>query len=133
MLHYNMYRIVLHAHPRTSAFVLHENICCNLFGIDYSLVLMTKLFKQIEDLAGKNCTHGSPGYAVSETIADIVPYNGKSLKGIINIPLWEIQFKSGCFTILKEQSLLNLRDTGSCTYRRAAGFDAYEEIHMIFI
>ena len=92
---------------------------------------MTKLFKQVEDLIGKYCTHGSPRYANAEMIADIVPYNGKSLNGIINVPLWEIQFKSGCFTILKEQSLHNLRDTGSCTYRRAAGFDAYEEIHII--
>lgn len=92
---------------------------------------MTKLFKQVEDLVGKYCTHGSLGYPLAETIADIVPYNGKSLNGIINVPLWEIQFKSGCFTILKEKALLELRDSGSCTYRRAAGFDAHEEICMI--
>ena len=109
----------------------HKNSSCSLIGLDYSLVLMTTLFKQVEDLIGKSCTHGSPGYPLVEVIADIVPFAGKALNGIINLSLWEIQFKSGCFTVLKEQSLHNLRDTGSCSYRRAAGFDAYEEIRIL--
>ena len=92
---------------------------------------MTKLFKQVDNLIGKHCTHGSPGYPMAETIEDIVPFNGKSLNGIINVHLWEIQFKSGCFTILKEEALHELRDSGSCAYRRAAGFNAYEEIHIV--
>jgi hypothetical protein len=91
---------------------------------------MTTLYKQVEDLIGKSCTHGSPGYVLPEVIEDIVPFVGKSLNGIINLSLWEIQFKSGCFTILEEQSLHNLRDIGFCSYRRAAGFDAYEEIRI---
>jgi len=108
-----------------------ENSSCSLFGLDYSDCLMTKLFKQVEDLIGQSCTHGSAGYPLVEVIADIVPFAGKALNGIINVHLWEIQFKSGCFTVLKEQSLHNLRDTGSCSYRRAGGFDAYEEIRIL--
>jgi len=110
---------------------VYKNNSGHLIGIEYSLVLMTTLFKQVEDLIGQSCTHGSPCYPLVEVIADIVPFAGKALNGIINIPLWEIQFKSGCFTVLKEQSLHNLRDTGSCSYRRAGGFDAYEEIRIL--
>ena len=85
----------------------------------------------MKSLIGQSCTHGSPGYPVVEVIADIVPFAGKALNGIINVPLWEIQFKSGRFTVLKEKALHDLLDAGSCTYRRAAGFDAHEEIKIL--
>lgn len=86
---------------------------------------------KVKSLIGQTCSHGSPSYPVVEVIADIVPFAGKALNEIINTPLWEIQFKSGCFTVLKEKSLHNLLDTGSCSYRRAAGFGAHEEISTL--
>jgi len=92
----------------------------------------TKIRKtEIKSLIGKTCSHGSPGYPLVEVIADIVPFTGKALNGIINSSLWEIQFKSGCFTVLKEKALSDLLNTGLCSYRRAAGFDAHEEIRIL--
>jgi len=87
-------------------------------------------FHMVEDLIAQPCTHGSPNYPINEIIDDIVPFNGKSLNGFLNVPLWEIQFESGCFTVLDEQALYSLLDTGSCHYQRAAGFSALEEIHI---
>jgi hypothetical protein len=92
----------------------------------------TKIRKiEIKSLIGQTCSHGSPSYPLIEIIADIVPFTGKALNGIINSSLWEIQFKSGCFTVIKENSLHDLRGTGFCSYKRAAGFNAHEEIKIL--
>jgi len=85
----------------------------------------------IEQLNGMKCTHGSPGYPVGEVVADIVPYKGKPLNGIVNQQLWEVQFESGCFTILQDEALQTLLKEGYCNYNRAAGFNAMEAIEIL--
>ena len=84
----------------------------------------------IEQLNGTLCMHGSPGYPTPEAIADIVPYKGKPLNGVVNQELWEVQFESGCFTILKDEALQTLLKEGECHYNRAAGFHALEVIQV---
>ena len=85
----------------------------------------------IEQLNGTLCTHGSPGYPTPEAIEDIVPYKGKPLNGVVNQELWEVQFESGCFTILKDEALQTLLKEGECHYDRAAGFNAMEVIKIL--
>ena len=85
----------------------------------------------IEQLNGMKCTHGSPGYPQDEVITDIVPYKGKPLNGAVNQELWEVQFESGCFTILKDEALQTLLKEGECHYNRAAGFNAIEVIEIL--
>ena len=85
----------------------------------------------IEQLNGMKCTHGSPGYPQDEVITDIVPYKGKPLNGVVNQELWEVQFESGCFTILKDEALQTLLKEGECHYMRAAGFNALEVIEIL--
>lgn len=74
--------------------------------------------------------HGSSGYPGDETIAAVVPYKGKPLNGLMNQELWEIQFQSGCFTILKDEALQTLLKEGETYYNRAAGFSAIEVIKI---
>ena len=85
----------------------------------------------IERLNGMLCMHGSPGYPTPEAIADIVPYKGKPLNGVVNKELWEVQFESGCFTILEDRALQILLKEGECYYNRAAGFSATEVIEIL--
>lgn len=85
----------------------------------------------IERLNGLKCTHGSPGYPINEVIEDVVPYKGKPLNGIVNRELWEVQFESGCFTIIEDNALQTLLKEGSCYYNRAAGFTALEAIEIL--
>ena len=85
----------------------------------------------IEQLNGMKCTHGSPGYPVDEVFADVVPYKGKPLNGVVNQELWEVQFESGCFTIIKDEALQTLLKEGECHYMRAAGFSAMEVIEVL--
>ena len=85
----------------------------------------------IEQLNGMLCTHGSPGYPQDEVIADIVPFKGKPLNGVVNQELWEVQFDSGCFTIIEDRVLQILLKEGSCYYNRAAGFTAMEAIEIL--
>ena len=85
----------------------------------------------IERLNGMKCTHGSPGYPIKEVIADIVPFKGKPLNGVVNQELWEVQFESGCFTILKDEALQTLLKEGETHYNRAAGFSAMEVIEIL--
>lgn len=85
----------------------------------------------IEQLNGMKCTHGSPGYPQDEVIEDVVPYKGKPLNGIVNRELWEVQFESGCFTIIEDNALQTLLKEGNCYYNRAAGFNALEVIEII--
>ena len=75
--------------------------------------------------------HGSPGYPTPEAIEYIVPYKGKPLNGVVNQELWEVQFESGCFTILKDEALQTLLKEGECHYDRAAGFNAMEVIEIL--
>lgn len=84
----------------------------------------------IEQLNGTTCMHGSPGYPTPEVIADIVPYKGKPLNGVVNQELWEVQFESGCFTIFKDEALQALLKQGYTNYNRAAGFTAIEVIEI---
>ena len=86
----------------------------------------------IEQLNGLKCTHGSPGYPTPEAIAAIVPYKGKPLNGVVNQELWEVQFDSGCFTILKDEALQTLLKEGETHYNRAAGFTAMEVIEILW-
>jgi len=86
----------------------------------------------IEQLNGTLCMHGSPGYPTPEAIADIVPYKGKPLNGVVNQELWEVQFESGCFTILKDEALQTLLKKGATHYNRAAGFSAMEVIEILW-
>ena len=85
----------------------------------------------IERLNGMKCTHGSPGYPQDEVIEDVVPYKGKPLNGIVNRELWEVQFESGCFTIIEDNALQLLLKEGNCYYNRAAGFNALEVIEIL--
>lgn len=91
---------------------------------------MKKKYK-IEQLNGMSCTHGSPGYPTPDAIADIVPYKGKPLNGIVNRELWEVQFESGFFTIIEDKALQTLLKEGQCSYMRAAGFTAVEVIELL--
>jgi hypothetical protein len=75
--------------------------------------------------------HGSPGYPTPEAIADIVPYKGKPLNGFVNQELWEVQFESGCYTIIEDEALQTLLKEGQCSYKRAGGFEAVEVIEVL--
>ena len=58
-------------------------------------------------LIGSKVLHGSPGYENMETITRIKP------KGLD----YEVEFESGCFTIIGGDYLYTLQDDGEVTYR----------------
>ena len=84
----------------------------------------------IDSLIGKTCGHGSPGYLTPEVIEAVIPYKGKPLNGFVNQELWQIDFESGCFTYLKDEALQTLLKEGETSYKRAAGFSAFEAIEV---
>ena len=99
-------------------------------GLLIVLSVMKKKYT-IEQLNGMLCMHGSPGYPTPEAIADIVPYKGNPVNGIVNRELWTVQFESGCFTHLTDEALQLLLTKGECAYTRAAGFTALEVIEIL--
>ena len=86
----------------------------------------------IDTLIGKTCGHGSPGYLSPEVIEAIFPYTGKPLNGVDNqeLELWGIDFESGCFTYMKDENFQALLKEGEVSYKRAAGFNAFEAIEV---
>jgi len=84
----------------------------------------------IESLIGKTCGHGSPHYLTPEVIEAVVPYTGKPLNGLVNQELWGIDFESGCFTYMKDEDFQALLKEGEVSYKRAAGFTAFEMIEV---
>ena len=84
----------------------------------------------IDSLIGKTCGHGSPGYLTPEVIEAIFPYTGKPLNGFVNQELWGIDFESGCFTYMKDEDFQALLKEGEVSYKRAAGFTAFEAIEV---
>ena len=84
-----------------------------------------------DQLIGKKCGHGSPGYPTPEIIEAIVPYKGNPVNGFVNQELWQIHFESGCFTYLRDEDLQSLRKQGYAHYNRAAGFTALEVIEIL--
>ena len=78
------------------------------------------------DIIGLQVLHGSPGMENIEVIEDVNLYNRH--KRLAAGDLWEVQFESGCFTVMKISDLQGLLAEGECSYSRAAGFDAQEQI-----
>ena len=78
------------------------------------------------DIIGLQVLHGSPGMENIEVIEDVNLYNRH--KRLAAGDLWEVQFESGCFTVMKISDLQGLLAEGECSYSRAAGFDALEQI-----
>ena len=85
----------------------------------------------IDTLIGKTCGHGSPGYLMPEVIEAVFPYTGKPLNGFVNQELWGIDFESGKFTYLKDEDFQSLLKEGETSYKRAAGFTAFEVIEVL--
>ena len=78
------------------------------------------------DLIGLQVLHGSPGMENIEVVEDVNLYNRH--KRLAAGDLWEVQFESGCFTVMKISDLQELLAEGECSYSRAAGFVALEQI-----
>ena len=78
------------------------------------------------DLIGLQVLHGSPGMENIEVVEDVNIYTRH--KRLAAGDLWEVQFESGCFTVMKISDLQGLLAEGECSYSRAAGFDALEQI-----
>ena len=85
----------------------------------------------INQLVGIKCTHGSPGYGARNIITAVFPYTGNPINGFVNQEIWQVNFKSGCFTYLKNEALQDLLKKGVSYYKRAAGFSAYELIEIL--
>ena len=78
------------------------------------------------DLIGSQVLHGSPGMENIEVIEGVNLYSRHNRLAAGD--LWEVQFESGCFTVLKVSDLQDLLAEGECSYSRAAGFQALEQI-----
>ena len=78
------------------------------------------------DLIGSQVLHGSPGMENIEVIEGVNLYSRHNRLAAGD--LWEVQFESGRFTVLKVSDLQDLLAEGECSYSRAAGFQALEQI-----
>ena len=78
------------------------------------------------DLIGSQVLHGSPGMENIEVIEGVNLYSRHNRLAAGD--LWEVQFESGCFTVLKVSDFQDLLAEGECSYSRAAGFQALEQI-----